>query len=56
MKLVDNVESLSLESRLGLVRRRRRRNVLRQLAVGPLVAVAISIAGLGAISAIAALR
>jgi hypothetical protein len=47
--------SLSLESRLGLVRRRRRRNMLRQLAIGPL-ALAMSILLLGAISGMAAVR
>jgi hypothetical protein len=46
---------LSLESRLGLVRRRRRRNMLRQLAIGPL-ALAMSILLLGAISGMAAVR
>ena len=47
--------SLSLELRLGLVRRRRRRNMLRRLAIGPLV-VAMSILLLGAISGMAAVR
>jgi hypothetical protein len=54
--LAGSVQSLSLESRLGLVRRHRRRNMLRQLAVRPLVAVALLILGLGVISAVAALR
>ena len=46
---------LTLEARLGLVRRRRRRNMLRQLAIGPL-ALAMSILLLGAISGMAAGR
>jgi hypothetical protein len=46
---------LTLEARLGLVRRRRRRNMLRQLAIGPL-ALVMSILLLGAITAIAAVR
>jgi hypothetical protein len=46
---------LTLDARLGLVRRRRRRNMLRQLAIGPLV-VAMSILLLGAISGMAAVR
>jgi hypothetical protein len=45
--------SLSLESRLGLVRRHRRRNMLRQ--IGP-PALAMSILLLGAISGLAAVR
>jgi hypothetical protein len=47
--------SLSLEARLRLVRGHRRRNMLRQHAIGPL-AVAMAILMLGAISGMAAVR
>jgi hypothetical protein len=46
---------LTLDARLGILRRRRRRNMLRQLAIGPL-AFAMSILVLGAISGMAAVR
>jgi len=46
---------LTLDARLGLLRRRRRHNMRRQLAIGPLV-LAMSILLLGAISSMAAVR
>ena len=46
---------LSLDSRLGMLRRRRRRTVLRQFAVGPLL-LGMSILLLAAFGGMATLR
>ena len=52
---IQPLASLTLEARLGLVRRRRRGIAVRRLAIGPMVVV-MSILLLGAVSGVAALR
>ena len=52
---VQPIQFLAFEDRLGLVRRRRRSNVVRRLAIGPLL-VGVSVVLIGAVSGVAAVR